>query len=186
MAQLAWIATPWHVSEAIGGWIRARLRFDAPTASGPTLARGERILTVAGPPDGGPAAIASTRALYYRDRDQPDQWVRIGWEEIEHARWRSDDHTLTLKTLTGTTVALHLREAGRLPPVTRDRIAATIIATSLVTIQSTPALITVRRQPGTDTLVWTVRLRQHSSHTAADTDREVDRAIRAIRADLGL
>jgi hypothetical protein len=56
---------------------------------------------------------------------------------------------------------LQLAETGRLPAICRDRIAATIIATRRLTVASSPAVITIRRQPGTDTLLWTVLLRYH-------------------------
>lgn len=151
------------------------------TASYPMLARGERILAVA---DG--SAAASTYALYYRSGDRPGEWVRIGWEVIETARWRPAEQTLTLTALPGSDrppITLQLTEPGRLPVVCRDRIAASVIATRRATIASGPVLITVRRRPGTDTLVWTVRLREHAG---AATDRQIDRAIKALRADLGI
>jgi hypothetical protein len=153
-------------------------------ATRPRVERGERVLTVADTIDG--SVAASTRALYHRRGDQPDGWVRIGWEQIETARWRPADQTLTLTALPGNErppISFHLNEPGQLPAVCQDRIAATVIATRRVTLASSPAVITVRRQPGTDALVWTVRLRER---TQADTDRQVDHAIRALRADLGI
>src|SRR5262245_61082079 len=67
----------------------------------PELAKGERILEVAGTRDDGNTAVATDRALYYRDGDRPDIWVRIGWEELEHARWRPAERTLVLTGLPG-------------------------------------------------------------------------------------
>lgn len=180
MAQLAWNTNPWP--GLISGLVRSWR--DTPAASYPMLARGERILTVADTEDG--SAAASTHALYHTAGDQPDEWARIGWEEIETARWRPAEHLLTLSPPPGSDrppVAVHLTVPGRLPAVVQDRIAAAIITTGRVTIGSSPALITVRRQPGTNTLVWTVRLRDRAH---AGTDQEVDRAIKALRADLGI
>lgn len=179
MAQLAWSTTPWQ--NTIGAWVRTLSQGGTTIVNHPELTPGERILTV----DDGSAAVASTHALYHRDGDEPDRWIRIGWEEIESARWHPGQRTLTLTRHPGSghpPSTVHLTEPGRLPEVSRDRVAATIIATRQVTIESGPAWITVRRRPGTDALLWTVRLRDHSP----DTDRQVDHAIRALRADLGI
>ncbi|MGH3861819.1 hypothetical protein [Actinokineospora sp.] len=155
----------------------------------PPLARTERVLAT-GSAAGDPAGVVcSTRALYHHPADTADTWNRVGWEEIDRVDWNPDGSDLTLTALPGSERApltLHLDEAGRLGPVIRDRVAASVIVRTVVSVNPGRALITVRRRPETDDLVWVVHLGRGIDPTASGLNDRVDTAIRALRADLGL
>lgn len=158
-------------------------------AERPPLARGERILAVSKTIGDQPAAYGSTRALYYRCADRPDDWVRIGWEELDRASWRPEQSTLVLTRCPGDErepITLRLHKPGKLPEVIRDRINAAVITTNLMALDPGLARITVRRRLGTDSLVWTVQLSSGLDPADPDVQHRVDAAIRTMRADLGL
>jgi hypothetical protein len=181
-----WTQWTWLAVVVRREWIGIRTRSTDPGRSRPPLSRGERILAGSATTNEWPV-IGSTRALYHRHGAQSDDWTRIGWEEVDHVTWLPATGRLTLTGLTGgPPITLHLGGPGRLPAVIRDRVAAAVITTSVVDLQPGTARITVRRQPGTDALVWTVQLGSGLDADDPEVQQRVDTAIRQLRADLGL
>ncbi|MGQ0837265.1 hypothetical protein [Actinokineospora sp.] len=166
--------TPGHWWMVLPAAIAGRLR----PAARPELARGERVLAESGGPS---AVVASTCALYLR-RD--DLWSRLGWEEIDQVSGPSDAGEVTVTGLDG--AVFRLDGPGSLPGVIRDRVAAAVVATIPVALDRGGAVITVRGRPGSDELVWSVRLSADLAPADPEVRAWVDAAIRGMRSDLGL
>jgi hypothetical protein len=152
---------------------------------GPLAEPGERILATAYRSDGTAAAVATTHALYH---PATEGWQRIHWEDLATVHWRHDEGDLVVTGLPGSGIprtTLPLADPARLPAVAESLITATIITTRRVHLDTTHrAVITARKSPWSDRLVWTVHL-DHGLDTP-EIQTRVDAAITAIRTDLGL
>lgn len=144
------------------------------------LQRGERLL-VAGHDTSGAAYAATDRALLHR---HDAFWRRIGWEHVDHIGWCAAHRTLTLATprIRGApTATVQVTTSTPLLDLVRERVAATIVITSDITLDDgTVVRIVGRRVPGTDDVNWVV--------IAAEpiAEDQVAAAIRALRSELGL
>jgi hypothetical protein len=143
---------------------------------------GERVLATAGTPGQSPDAVATTEGLYYHDRDAA--WSRIGWEELSDARWHEDELVLLG---TGEPETVRLASPGDLPEVVHTMVKAAQVATSVVDLdQGHRATVTVSRQSKTGALVWRTHLEDGADPADPAIRHQVDAAITALRADLGL
>jgi hypothetical protein len=144
---------------------RAEARMQAP------LQPGERLLAVARADDGG-LAVATDRALYHQ---QGRSWARLGWEQVDQARWDDQRHLLALTGLSPAVAAhtlLRLACAWDLPTVASERVTWARVVDQRVWLNGRAgARIIARRAPGQPAVTWLVIL-----------DRGLDPADPAVRA----
>jgi hypothetical protein len=149
----------------------------------PPLVRRERILAQHRDAHGA-AVVATTLAFCHRDRQAPDGWARLVWEEIGRVRL-DPGGTLELSSLrTDPPYRLVLEPAtgARVAAVVRDRVAATVVASSRVPLDDrASALVTARRRPGTAELVWVVVLPDGADAADRGIATRVDAAIHDLR-----
>lgn len=181
----------------VRGWILATWRERAHRRALPavvsaelSLERGERVLRTARGPAGWHALIATDRALHHRDPAGPG-WSRLGWERIAGVDWDAAGGRLVIAGLAGAAPSrtlIPLRARGTVPELVRERITHTRLGRwQLPVAGAGPVLIEARRRPVTGELLWFVT-RDAGGHGPAsgDVDRQVERAVARLCADLGL
>jgi hypothetical protein len=151
--------------------------------------RGERVLGVARDHDGECAAIATRSALYHRPSGD-EAWQRTGWAAVDHVRWHADTGILAATGLLANgmpVAAVRLADPAGLPQIAHDLITATTITSTTIHLAGHHgAVITARRHPDTDDLVWAVRLDQGLEPDDPTVQAEIDAAIHTIRLDLAI
>jgi hypothetical protein len=148
----------------------------------PPLLRGERVL-VEERAEGSTPVVATNRALHHRGAAG---WRRLPWEETGRIRWDAQRRTLELSTFGGDPLVLRLAVETRLPAMVRERVAATVLVSSRVELNSTGcAVVTARNRPGTSQVVWIVKLDDGVDHSDPSVQAEVDAAIHSLRRHLG-
>jgi hypothetical protein len=156
----------------------------------PLLAQDERVVTIAYRAPRVAAAVCTTHALRYLTEDEPPVWRRIGWADIAELRRHPDADTVEVTCLTGDPAdhaTIRLVDPGNLVEVAHDLIATTTVATATTFLgASEHAVITVRRRPHTDQLLWRVRLADDVDPADPDVRRQVDAAVTKVADDLGL
>ena len=79
---------------------------------------------------------------------QPDsQWRVLQWPEVRSGAWDGETNRLTITTLDGNTLALHVNDPGRLPAVFFERVQATILVEERVRVPGGEVVVSGRRQP---------------------------------------
>jgi hypothetical protein len=130
------------------------------------LASGERVLTMTCDLSGSWVA-ASERALYHCEGAPsrvavPQEWVRLGWEEIGKVTWDDTESTLTLTGLLPTVprrTVLHLPSPHPLASLAKERVSWTaVVRTQIELGEHGTARVIGRRRPGSDELTWLVGL----------------------------
>lgn len=150
----------------------------------PLLARRERILTIAYQSEQRAGALCTTHALYYLDSPH---WRRVGWADLADIRWHAGK--LTVTGLPGAPVGyatVCLSDPGNLVEVAHSLIANATIVTVTRDLGVYRAVISVRRQPRSDLLVWRVHLGDGIDPSEPDVRRRIDAELTAISDDLGL
>jgi hypothetical protein len=144
---------------------RAQARAHAP------FQPGERLLAVARAADGG-LAVATDRALHHQ---HGRSWARLGWEQVDQARWGDQEHVLALTSLTPAVAApivLRLAFPWDLPEVARERVTWARVVDQRVWLNGRAgARVVARRAPGQPSVRWLVIL-----------DRGLDPADPAVQA----
>jgi len=148
----------------------------------PPLARRERVLLRLR--DSGDApVVATTVALHHRC--SPTGWRRLDWADTGRVRFDGGSGMLTVTALAaGEPHELTLpHPAGtRLAAVIRERVAATVLASSRVPLENgTTALVTARCRPDTAEVLWVVLLPDGVDPTDPAIQSRTDAAIRALR-----
>jgi hypothetical protein len=159
---------------------RDQLRADAEALGVP---KGERIMaTGMGPKAYQPAVVIATdQALYYAATTP----VRIEWPEIAKAQW--EQPWLSLLTVSGERIKLHLDPAGELPPVIRDRVTASVLIRERVPLDMGGTVVCVgRREPASDHVTWLLEFDPDSDPTDPQISASADRALAELRATLGV
>jgi hypothetical protein len=156
----------------------------------PLLAQGERVVTVAYRASGVAAAVCTTHALRYLVEGGLSVWRRLGWADVAELRWHPDGGVVEVTCLAGAPVEramIPLAGRGNLVEVAHDLIATTAVVTVTTFVgASEQAVITVRRCPRTEQLLWRVRLAGDVDPGDPDVRGQVDAAIVKIADDLGL
>jgi hypothetical protein len=144
---------------------RAEARAHAP------LQPGEWLLAAARAADGG-LVVATDRALYHQ---HGRSWARLGWEQVDQARWDDQRQALALTGLTPAVAAhtlLRLACPWDLPAVASERVTWARLVDQPVWLNGRAgARIIARRAPGQTSVAWLVIL-----------DRGLDPADPAVRA----
>ncbi|WP_432842037.1 hypothetical protein [Dactylosporangium sp. CA-092794] len=163
-------------------------RFAAVDWTRPELAQGERVLATERDGPTRRRVVATQHAVYFQDLDHGFRsWHRLGWEQVEHARWDAARGTLRLVSLVPQLVpdlTLRLAAPGRLPDLARERVTATTLARVPLRHAGRVAGWLSARRPvaGDAEVTWVVRL----APGVALADADVDLAIRDARAHTGL
>lgn len=141
------------------------------------LAAGERILIVG--PDR--RAVATDRALYHQETSLAG-WHRLGWEEIDELHWDTDCGELAVTAGAGGD-RRQLPGTERFASVARERMTSTQLAQVRVPLpDGRTAAVTARRRPGSEELLWVVRV----PGAGALDDEQVAWAIHRVRVLHGM
>ncbi len=168
-------------------WLRRRVeRRDIPAVAGLALAPGERLLTTEG--EAQAVAVAGTdRAVYHRDRG--GGWLRLGWEQVGRVDWDEPRRTLLLTGLTPDVprrALLPVRRGSALPALARERVGWSTLLAGPIRLDRVGTLLTVRRQPGTDRLLWVVTFDAEVDRDDPATPRHLAAALARLRAETGI
>jgi hypothetical protein len=181
----------WRLRERITQMVESLKARDEIRSSLP-LVPGERVLTMTCDLTGSWVA-ASERALYHCDGAPsrvpvPQEWVRLGWEEIGQVTWDDTESTLTLTGLLPTVprrTVLHLPSAPPLTSLAKERVSWTaVLRTEIELGEHGTARVIGRRRPGADELTWLVGL--DGERDAPDVQASVEAALDDLRGRLGL
>lgn len=175
------------------GWLHARTtrratRAGTPEVAAVPLASGERVLADTRDAHGAPV-VATDRAVYHQNPPSPPgAWARLGWEQVADVRWDAQRQGLVLTGWTPDVpqrTVLAVPRGDPLAALARERVAWTrLIVTRVRVGQHGQARVAVRREPGTDRLVWMVALDDGVPDGPA-VRAEVAEALARLRAELG-
>ena len=159
---------------------RDQLRADSAALG---VRKGERIMaTGLGPKTYQPAVVIATDQAIYYGASIP---VRLEWPEIAKAQW--EQPWLSLVTVNGERIKLHLDPAGELPPVVRDRVTASVLIRERVPLDIGGTVVCVgRREPASDHVTWLLEFDPDSDPTDPHISASADRALAELRATLGV
>jgi hypothetical protein len=164
---------------------RRRLAARAEARANAPLQPGERLLAVARAVGGG-LAVATDRALYHQDGPS---WVRLGWEQVDQARWDGQRQALALTGLPPAVAAhtlLRLACPWDLPAVTSERVAWARLVDQRVGLNSRAgARIIARRAPGRPSVTWLVILDPGMDPADPAIRAAVESALTDLRAVTG-
>jgi hypothetical protein len=159
---------------------RAEARAHAP------LQPGERLLAVARTVDGG-LVVATDRALHH---GHGRSWARLGWEQVDQARWDDQRLVLTLTCLTPAAAApavLRLARPWDLPEAAGERVTWARLADQRVLLNGRAgARITARRAPGQPSVTWLVILDRGLDPADPKVRAAVESALTDLRAVTGV
>lgn len=159
-----------------------RLPDDASAAAG--VQPGEYVIAWA-PVDGGETVIASDRGLRL-----PGPAELIPWQRVVLAAW--DGAVLQVRTVDDRgrpepVVRLSIDEGSDLAAAVRDRVMDNVVITERVPITSDlGALLVARRQPGTDSIAWSVVFDAGLDHDDPALRAIADARLSDLRASLGI
>ena len=166
-------------------WTR-RLHQSAALRSQLHLAAGERALVRAGRGHN-VTVVATERALYWYPSIAG--WTRLGWDEIG----RVYQHPVT-GDLVVTCPSAHRAQDAVLPAcsnrrllaLAQERIAATRLVRTQVTVDGHPVRVEGRRRLGTGQLCWFAELGPDVDPEDPALSGKLDRALAELRASLGV
>lgn len=145
-----------------------------------SLQSGERVISHA-PTDDGSHLVATDRALHLPGG------VRIAWEQIEHAEWRTGGLHVRETAPWGQVAPEHnVRVAypRSLPEAIRERVAASIVINQYLPLDERRGIRVVgRRRPGANAVAWSLvfdpgldpgdpEIRAHAESLLADVRRQ--------------
>lgn len=144
------------------------------------VADGERVLSIICDA-GGEWVVPTERALYH---STGESWSRIGWEQMTHVSWDDARHVLVVAASGPhgrSQWALRLEGAGPLPDLARERMTWTyLLSTKAPVAGHGAAMVTARRQPGTDQTFWQVSADDHVDWTDPAVQSGIQIAIREL------
>jgi hypothetical protein len=178
----AWLRTA-------GEWPARRDRRPAAKAAGAPIGPAERVLST-GHDLAGALVVATSAAVYFQDRGGPAPWSRLGWEDVDAVRWHDRHQVLAF---TGVHPGglwrkeLVLASRSALVDVARERVASTLLASTVVRLGDQPcARVTARRQPGSGKVVWIVVLNGAAGISNPAIRARVAAAIAGLQAETGI
>ena len=119
------------------------------------VAGDRRILAWASGEAGDTAAYGLAGRLVWRS---DDGWHQVPWHEIEHASNDGATGALRFTTTTGESYELDLADSSLLSQLVRERVEATILIQSAVTLGGGKAAVVSARRAlvGSDAIIWHV------------------------------
>jgi hypothetical protein len=142
------------------------------------LVAGERVL--AARDLAGTRLVATDRAVYRMD--WPGQWARLGWEQVGHVDWDERQGLVLTGWAPEAPARMVLAVLPRDPLVALacERVGWTTVMVTRVAVGGGDVGVVVRRQPGSDHLLWMVNV-----EGTAVNDPEMAAALAKLRAELG-
>jgi hypothetical protein len=153
------------------------------------LERGERILATATDVSDR-WVVATDRALYLPTDGTTSH--RIPWERVEHAEWDRDAEVLRVTETAplGDQLPVFVVRFdppdGRLLPLVRERISASVVVEQHVRLQGKQGVRVIARRPlgRAGDLVWAVAFDDDLDPQDQDTRAAAERALAAVRAEV--
>lgn len=175
---------PRHLARS---WLRRRDESrDIPAVARPALVSGERWLTAEVDARGVPV-VATNRAVYHRDSG--GGWLRLGWEQVGRVDWDEPRRTLLLTGLTPDVprrTVLSVRRGSVLVALARERVGWSTLLAGPIRLDRVGVLLTVRRQPGSDRLLWVVAFDDGVDRDDPATSLRLASALARLRAETGI
>lgn len=112
--------------------------------------QGARVLAWGSGPDGLIAGLPVGMAF------ESQGWQVLGWHDIAQGTWDSETGVLGWHTNDGDVGTARLDKPGKLPPLMKDRVAASIVIEDRLSVRGVKVIITARRNLGMpdSALVW--------------------------------
>jgi hypothetical protein len=161
---------------------------DVVTAAG--LGRGEKVLAATHARDGS-WLLGTRRALVIVRPEQPVE--SIPWQQVEAADWSADDDRLRVSEVGeyGRPRPVHtftLDEPGRLLPLVRERVTASVVLQRRVVVRGKQGLFVVaRRAPvGDAAITWAYELDAGLDPEDPEVRRLAELGLQAAAEELGL
>jgi hypothetical protein len=130
--------------------------------------------------------VATDRGIYYRI----GAWyLRLGWEQVRRVDWDGLRGALLLWGLTPDVpkcVRVALRRGSRLVALARERVAWCALPVPATRLDGVGRLLTVRRRPGADSLVWLVAFDASVDGDDLDTTVRLASALHRVRVEAGI
>lgn len=131
-------------------------------------------------------AIASPSALSFPYAGEDASWDHLGWHEIERGGWEAESSRLGWVRYGGERGQLGLVEAGQLPEVFRERVAASIVLEKSVAILANRQVLIVGRRDlavGDQPITWHATLGRGLSWQGEGVREAVDEALSQVRTE---
>ena len=129
-----------------------------------------------------PVVIATDKALYFATTTEPN---RIEWQQIAKATW--EDPWLEVTTNENVLIKLHLDPCGNVPPMVRDRVAASVLFRETLTLDNGGTVTAIgRREPDSTEISWLIEFHGDLDPSDPSTARSADIALRELRNTLGV
>ena len=140
-------------------------------------------------------AVASPSVLSYTLRPvepvveaqpEPEEWVHLGWHEIERGGWDEESGELSWTRYAGSPGSVRLTEPGRLPEVFRERVAASIVLEKFVPIRNGRGVLLSGRRDlaeGDVTITWNSSLGRGLTWQMEGVQEATDEAIAQVRTE---
>lgn len=115
-----------------------------------------------------------------------DAWDHVAWHRIEHGGWNAESRTLSWSEYGGRRGRTTLSEAGRLPELFRERVAASIAVERFVALAGERGVtVTARRDLSTGTLSWHSTLTRGLTWSQAGVAEATEQAMAELQAEYG-
>lgn len=176
-----------HASIGWGWPLAVRVRRRAALRAELHLAAGERILITVSRARGVDAVVGTERALYWQPSGAA--WLRLGWEEISRVSPDTDERCLVVTTISHGAprhAVLASLANHRLLDFVQDRVAATRVVLTPISVDGHELVVDARRQPATGRLHWLVGVNPRQSAADPGLPAAIDRAIEQVRAGLSV
>ena len=143
---------------------------------GLALEKGERVLAVSG------ETVATDSALHFPNSGS---FVRLPWERVERAAWK--DGALAVREVGGARHTVPLEDPGSVPETVRERVTATVVVSTHVTLPGGGVRIAARRPArGGGEPRWTLVFDQGLDPKDPGLLAQAEQAMEEIRRQTGL
>jgi hypothetical protein len=144
--------------------------------AGLALEKGERVLAVSG------ETVATNTALHFMNAGS---FSRLPWERVEQAAWK--DGVLVVREVGGARHTVPLEEPGSVPETVRERVTATVVVSTHVSLPGGGVRIAARRPArGGGEPRWTLVFDAGLDPTDAGLLAQAEQAMEEIRRQTGL
>jgi len=117
---------------------------------------------------------------------EPEEWVHLGWHEIERGGWDEETGELSWTRYAGSPGSVRLTEPGRVPEVFRERVAASIVLEKFVPIRNGRGVLLSGRRDlaeGDVTITWNSSLGRGLTWQMEGVQEATDEAIAQVRTE---
>jgi hypothetical protein len=143
--------------------------------AGLALQKGERVLAVSG------ETVATDTALHFPNAGS---FTRLPWERVERAAWR--DGALAVREVGGAHHLVPLEEPGSVPETVRERVTATVVVSTHVSLPGGGVRIAARRPARGGDPHWTLVFDPGLDPKDPGLLAQAEQAMEEIRRQTGL